>query len=75
MIQAKLTAIGNSIGLVLPKAALAKLKVKKGDVLYLCESPDGYTLTPYDKEFVRQMSLAERIIHDDKDILKVLSSR
>jgi putative addiction module antidote len=74
MIQAKITTVGNSLGLVLPKEALAKLHVKKGDVVYLCESPEGYTLTPYDEAFVKQMTLAEEIMHDDKDVLKVLAN-
>jgi putative addiction module antidote len=74
MIQAKITTVGNSLGLVLPKEALAKLHVKKGDVVYLCESPEGYTLTPYDEAFIKQMTLAENIMHDDKDVLKVLAN-
>jgi len=74
MIHAKVTTIGNSLGLVLPKEALAKLRVKKGDVVYLCESFEGYTLTPYDEEFVKQMTLAEDIMHKDKDVLKVLAN-
>ncbi len=74
MIKAKVTTVGNSVGLVLPKEVLAKLRVKKGDVLYLCETPDGYTVTPYDKDFVEQMTLAEEIMHDDKDVLKVLAN-
>lgn len=73
MIQAKVTTVGNSLGLVLPKEALARLHVKKGDVIYLCESPEGYTLTPYDEAFVKQMTLAEDIMREDKDVLKVLA--
>ncbi len=73
MIQAKITTVGNSVGLILPKEALAKLRVKKGDVLYLCETPEGYTLTPYNKEFIQQMTLSEEIMHADRDVLKILA--
>ncbi len=73
MFKTKVTAIGNSLGVVLPKEALAKMHVKKGDVLYVCETPSGYSITPYDEEFVRQMTAAEEIMHEDKDVLKVLS--
>ena len=69
----KVTTIGNSAGVVLPKEVLEKLRVSKGDVLYLVEQPDGYMITPYDKEFVSQMELAEDIIRQDRDVLKVLS--
>lgn len=74
MIQAKVTTVGNSLGLGLLKEALAKLHIKKGDTVYLLESPEGYTLTPYDETFIQQMLLAEEIMHTDKDILKVLSN-
>jgi hypothetical protein len=41
--------------------------------VYLCETPDGYTITPYDELFVEQMTLAEKIMHEDRDALKVLA--
>ena len=43
----KLTQIGNSVGVVLPKEALAVLHIDKGDTVYLVESPEGFTMTPY----------------------------
>jgi len=61
MLALKLTTIGNSLGIVLPKEALAKLHLEKGDTLYLTESPDGFRLTPYSPEFETQM-VAERKI-------------
>jgi putative addiction module antidote len=73
MFKTKVTAIGNSLGVVLPKEALTKMHVKKGDVLYVCETPAGYSITPYDEEFVQQMTAAEEIMQEDKDVLKVLS--
>jgi putative addiction module antidote len=46
MIKLKVTQIGNSLGVVLPKEALARLNVDKGDELYLTPAPDGYRITP-----------------------------
>lgn len=43
----KLTAIGNSTGVVLPRELLDKLRVDRGDELMVLETPDGITLTPY----------------------------
>jgi len=54
------TQIGNSTGLILPKEAAARLKIKKGDSVFLTETPDGYTLTPYDPEFEEQMTIARK---------------
>ena len=48
--------------------------VKKGDTLYLTEAPGGgFRLTPYNPDFERQMSLAEDIMHDDREILRALA--
>jgi putative addiction module antidote len=49
----KLTTIGNSVGVVLPKDALACMHLQKGDEIYLTESPEGYRLTPYSPEVRR----------------------
>ena len=69
----KITTVGNSAGIVLPKEVMEKLRVSKGDTLYLVEEPDGYKLSPYNKEFVDQMDMAEGIMREDRDVLKVLS--
>ncbi|MCP4600099.1 MAG: AbrB/MazE/SpoVT family DNA-binding domain-containing protein [Proteobacteria bacterium] len=69
----KITTVGNSAGIILPKDVLERLKVSKGDRLYLIEEKDGYKLTPYDKEFVDQMEQAEEIMREDRDVLKVLA--
>ena len=69
----KVTTIGNSAGVILPKEILERLRVSKGDELYLVEEPDGFKLTPYNREFVDQMKAAESIMRDDRDILKVLA--
>ena len=65
--------MGASAGIILNKEVMARLKVKKGDSLYLTEAPDGYRVTPYDPDFERQIELAEGIMHDDREILRALS--
>ncbi len=73
MLTLKLTKIGNSIGAVFPKEVLQRLHAQEGDKLFLIESPEGYKITPYDDKFAKQMKLAREIMHDNKDVLKVLS--
>lgn len=73
MLALKLTQIGNSVGFVLPKEAASRLKLEKGDVLYLTESPSGYHITPYDPEFERQMQSAERIMKKRRNVLRALA--
>ena len=75
MFSIKITTVGSSSGIILTKAAMARLRVKKGDTLYLTEAPDGtWRMTPYDPEFARQMTLAEEIMHDDRGVLRALAS-
>ncbi len=69
----KITTVGASSGIILNKAAMARLRVKKGDRLYLTEAPGGFRLTPYDPEFARQMEQAEQIMHDDREVLRRLA--
>lgn len=69
----KLVKIGNSTGMILPKELLQKLRVAQGDVLYLSESPDGVRLTATDPDFQRKMDVAEGIMREDRDVLRVLA--
>ena len=73
MITLKLTAIGNSVGVILPREALAALKLEKGDIVYLTESPEGYRLTPYDSQFAQQMTLTRRIMKKRRNVLRELA--
>jgi len=73
MVKLKLTQVGSSTGLVLPKEVLARLKLVKGDALYLTESPDGFRLTPYDPEFEEDMAIARKVMRDNRDALRELA--
>lgn len=73
MITLKLTQLGNSVGAVFPKEALAKLRVGKGDTLYLTEAPDGFRITPFDPEFEAQMSVARKVMKKRRNALRQLA--
>lgn len=69
----KITAIGNSAGIILPKELLARLRVGKGDELFAIETPDGVRLTAFDPELAAQMEMAEGIMREDRDVLHKLA--
>ena len=73
MISLKLTQIGNSVGVVLPREALQRLKAEKGDTIYLTDAPGGYRLVSYDPAFEAQMSAAERIMKKRRNALRALA--
>ena len=69
----KITTVGNSAGIVLPREILERLRVEKGDVLYATETPNGIELTPYDEEFAEDMAVAERVMRENRDLLRKLA--
>lgn len=74
MLSFKVTTVGSSAGIILTKEAMARLGIEKGDTLYMTEAPDGsYRITPYDPEFERQMAHAEKVMHDDREVLRALA--
>jgi len=73
MIQLKLTKVGNSVGAILPKEALARMRVDAGDVVYLTDAPDGFRITPYDPTFGQQMDVAEDVMKKRRVVLRELA--
>ncbi len=69
----KITAIGNSAGVILPKELLARLRLDKGDELYALETPDGIRLTAFDPELAAQMEIAEQVMREDRLVLHKLA--
>ena len=69
----KITPIGNSFGVILPKEALAKLKVTGGDAVFITETPDGFRITPYDPEFEAQMQAAKGVMKKRCNALRELA--
>jgi putative addiction module antidote len=73
-IELKLRKVGNSLGVVLPKEALAHLKVEEGQSVYLTETTDGgYRVTSGSPEFSRQMAVAEDIARRYRNALRELA--
>ena len=74
MVALKLTRIGNSTGVVLPKEALTQMNVGAGDTIFLTRAADGgYRITPYDAEFERQMEAARKIMKKRRAALRELA--
>lgn len=72
-VELKITQIGNSLGVILPKELLAKLKVEKGDSLHVLETKDGVELTPFDPELAEQMAVLDRVMRENRDLFHKLA--
>ncbi len=73
MTALKLTQIGNSVGLILPKEILARLKLEKGDTVFVTDAADGIRLTPYSVEFEQQMVMARGVMKKRRNVLRELA--
>ena len=73
MTALKLTQIGNSVGVILPKEVLARLKVGKGDTLFVSETPGGLVLTPHDPAFEEQLEVGREFMRAYRDTFKALA--
>lgn len=69
----KLTQIGNSVGVILPREMLAKLGMAKGDTIYAVDQPDGVRLTVADPDFAAQMEVARRVMKERRAVLRELA--
>jgi putative addiction module antidote len=65
--------IGNSLGVILPKAELETLGVGEGDTLFVISTPDGFRLTPYDPDFAEAMEATREYMREHRDALKELA--
>lgn len=73
MTALKLTQIGNSVGVILPKEVLARLKLEKGDTVFLTDAANGINLTPYSAEFESQMNAARAVMKKRRNVLRELA--
>jgi len=69
----KLTQIGNSVGVILPKEVLARLKLEKGDMVFVTDAVNGVMLTPYSPTFETQMDAARGIMKKRRNVLRELA--
>ena len=73
MTALKLIQIGNSVGVILPKEVLARLKLEKGDTVFVTDAADGIKLTPYSPEFEAQTSAARDMMKTRHNVLRELA--
>lgn len=69
----KLTQIGNSVGVILPKEALSRLRLEKGQTVFMTETPEGYALTPYDPELEEQIQTGREFMREFRDTFHQLA--
>jgi putative addiction module antidote len=69
----KLTRLGTSTGMIIPKEMLTRMKVEKGDTLYAIETAEGYLLTLYDPTIDKQLKAGRQFMKNNRDTFKALA--
>lgn len=69
----KITRIGNSAGIVLPKELLAHLDVEVGGILSVVTTPRGIELSAEEPDFEAQMAAAREVMARRKRALRELA--
>ena len=69
----KITTVGNSAGIVLPKELLSHMNVEKGDTLFVTKTSDGIQLVPYEESFAAQMDVMREVMRENRDVLRKLA--
>lgn len=72
-VEVKVTQVGSSLGVVLPKSVLERLKVTKGDHLHIVETPSGFVLTPLDPKVQEQLRAMDEVLVEYRETLEALS--
>ncbi|HEX3500490.1 MAG TPA: AbrB/MazE/SpoVT family DNA-binding domain-containing protein [Stellaceae bacterium] len=73
MISFKVRKVGGSLGIILPKEALERLKVAEGDAIYLTEAPGGYRIVNYDPALAQEMASARKMAKKWRPLLRELA--
>lgn len=73
MVSLKVTQIGNSLGVILPKEVLAELKARKGDALIVSSLPGGVKLSRYDEDLAKQIEAGREVAREYRDTLRALA--
>ena len=73
MAEMKLIAIGNSVGVIIPRETLVKLGLQKGDSLFASETPDGVQLSVHNADVENQMDVARGLMKKWRNVLHELA--
>lgn len=73
MASLKITQVGNSLGVILPREIIERLRLAKGDEVTVVETPNGIELTPFDPEFARKLEAAKKVTKRYRNALRELA--
>lgn len=73
MATLKITQIGNSLGLILPREIVERLRLEKGETVSVVETPQGIEITPFDPDFDKKLEAARKVTKRYRNALRELA--
>ena len=74
MVELKVRKFGNSLGVILPKEVIQRLRTAEGKHILLIEAPDGaFQLAPSEAELEEQMKIAREGMARYRNTLRALA--
>ncbi|HSR07627.1 MAG TPA: hypothetical protein VLM42_10780 [Bryobacteraceae bacterium] len=74
MVELKVRKFGNSLGVILPKEVIQRLRTAEGKRILLIEAPDGaFQFAPSDAELEEQMKIAREGMARYRNTLRALA--
>lgn len=73
MATLKITQIGNSLGLILPKEIIERLRLEKGESVSVVETALGIEITPFDPDFDKKLKAARKVSKRYRNALRELA--
>ena len=73
MATLKITQVGNSLGVILPREIVDRLRLVKGEEVSVVETPNGIEITPFDPEFDKKLEAARRVSRRYRNALRELA--
>jgi putative addiction module antidote len=69
----KITKVGNSSAMIIPKEIMDKMNLQQGDQLYLDTDKQTIQVSACDPDFASDMALADEIMREDREVLNKLA--
>lgn len=73
MSTAKLTAVGDGLGFILPAEEVQRLQGAEGDEFRLIPTPKGISLQRVDANTAKQIDIASQVMEERRDALRRLA--
>jgi putative addiction module antidote len=75
MYTLKITTVGHSLAITIPKELVNRFRLEKGDEVFVRETPEGFEVSPFDPTFKEALDAAASVAKQYKNALRTLAQK